>query len=209
MTKGVYNHNARNQILFGQWKLDEWNDYYYSAISTWIKYQILKLIGVGRAQIRLISIVYSMLSLLFVYLAAKESYGSRTALIALLLFGSNYVSGMYSRLGMQDTQTLTIFIIAFYFWQKGLNVLDKQHRWWGVYLFLGGMAIFLSYTYKNLFLYLLPVPFVALVIYIVLQFQQARQRKQLFKAFAIFSLGTGFNVFFLVSVLLSSKSTYY
>ena len=194
--EGVYNHNARNQILFGQWKLDEWNDYYYSAISTWIKYQILKVIGVGRAQIRLISIVYSMLSLLFVYLAAKESYGSRTALMALLLFGGNYVSGMYSRLGMQDTQTLTIFIIAFYFWQKGLKALDNQHRWWGAYLFLGGVTVFLSYTYKNLFLYLLPVPFVALVVYIVSQFQQTHKRKQLFKAFGILSLGTGTAFFF-------------
>ncbi|HZX10278.1 MAG TPA: hypothetical protein VFG01_04960 [Acidobacteriota bacterium] len=30
--EGIYNHNARNLILFGQWKLDEWNDFYYSAV---------------------------------------------------------------------------------------------------------------------------------------------------------------------------------
>ena len=71
--EGVYNHNARNQLLFGEWRLDEWNDFYYSAVSTWVKYEVMRVIGVGRAQIRLISIAYSMLSLLFLYLAAKST----------------------------------------------------------------------------------------------------------------------------------------
>ncbi|PIE36105.1 hypothetical protein CSA56_01445 [candidate division KSB3 bacterium] len=188
--EGVYNHNARNQILFGEWKLDEWNDYYYSAISTWIKYYVLGLIGVGRSQIRLISIAYSMLSLLFVYLAAKESYGKKTGLIALLLFGTNYVSTMYSRVGMQDTQTLTVFIIAFYFWQAGMRRLNEHGKLWSVYMFLAGVTVFISYTYKNLFLYLLPVPFVALFVSFLIHVRHPQRRIQIFKAFAALLLGT-------------------
>ena len=45
--EGVYNHNARNQLLFGEWRLDEWNDFYYSAVSTWVKYEVMRVIGVG------------------------------------------------------------------------------------------------------------------------------------------------------------------
>jgi len=194
--EGVYNHNVRNQFLFGEWKLDEWNDYYYSAISTWMKYQVLKIIGVGRAQIRLISIAYSMFSLLFVYLAAKESYGKTTGFIALLLFGTNYVSLMYARIGMQDTQTLTVFIAAFYCWQAGMRRLDNQEKLWGVYMFLAGMTVFISYTYKNLFLYLLPVPFVALFVMFLIHFGNPQKRGQLLKACGVLLFGTS-SVFFI------------
>lgn len=187
--EGIYNHNARNQILFGQWKLDEWNDFYYSAVSTAIKYGVLRIIGVGRAQIRLISVAYSMLSLLFVYWASKESYGYKTALIALFLFGTNYISTMYARIGMQDTQTLTIFILAFYVWQKGMPHLEHRGGGRG-YVFLAGMVCFLSYTYKNLFLYLLPVPFAAFGLLILLQFQNTPRRTLLLKALGFFSGGT-------------------
>ena len=189
--EGVYNHNARNQLLFGEWRLDEWNDFYYSAVSTWMKYEVMRVIGVGRAQIRLISIAYSMASLLFLYLAAKESYGRRAGLIALLLFGANYFSTMYARLGMQDTQTLTIFILGFYCWQRGLNRLTGAGKQWGVWMALAGIFIFLSYTYKNLFLYLLPVPFAAFALLIALNFQHRERRQRLLAAFGLFSAGMG------------------
>ncbi|MFO7979663.1 MAG: glycosyltransferase family 39 protein [Candidatus Aminicenantes bacterium] len=164
--EGIYNHNARNLILFGQWKLDEWNDFYYSAVSTWLKYLTFSIIGIGRAQIRLFSIFFSMLSLWFIYAAAKESYGQKTGLLALLLFGINFISIMYARLGMQDTQTLTVFIIGFYLWQKGMKKTGTQKGNW--LLFFSGAVFFLSYTFKNLFLYLLPVPIVAYGFYSLL-----------------------------------------
>ena len=94
--EGIYNHNARNQVLFGQWELDEWNDAYYSILSAWIKYLVFWIFGAGRVQMRLISVVFSMISLGFVYLASKESYGKTTAIIATLLLGTNYISIMYN-----------------------------------------------------------------------------------------------------------------
>jgi len=187
--EGMYNHNARNALLFGEWRLDEWNDYYYSAISTAIKYGVMRVIGVGRAQIRLISIAYSMVSLLFLYLAARESYGKTTGTLALFFFGTNYLSTMYSRLGMQDTQTLTIFVAAFYFWQGGFYRLQQGRRRWGWWLFWAGVFTFLSYTYKNLFLYLLPTPFVAVIAYILLNVRKASLRKQGFTALTFLTAG--------------------
>lgn len=187
--EGMYNHNARNLLRFGEWRLDEWNDYYYSAVSTAIKYGVLSVIGVGRAQIRLISIAYSMVSLLLLYLAARESYGKTTGTLALFFFGTNYLSTMYSRLGMQDTQTLTIFVAAFYFWQGGFYRLQQGRRRWGWWLFWAGAFTFLSYTYKNLFLYLLPTPFVALLVYIALNVRYVSRRKQGFTALAFLSAG--------------------
>ena len=187
--EGMYNHNARNLLRFGEWRLDEWNDYYYSAVSTAIKSGVMCLIGVGRAQIRLISIAYSMASLLFLYLAARESYGKITGTLALFFFGANYFSTMYSRLGMQDTQTLTMFVVAFYCWQGGFYRLQQGRRRWGWWLFWAGAFTFLSYTYKNLFLYLLPTPFVALIAYIALNVRQTTIRKQGIAALTFLSAG--------------------
>ncbi|MFW6139724.1 MAG: ArnT family glycosyltransferase [Acidobacteriota bacterium] len=185
--EGIYNHNARNLMLFGQWKLDEWNDFYYSAVSTWLKYLTFSIIGIGRAQIRLFSIFFSLLSLWFLYAAAKESYGQKTGILALLLFGINFISIMYARLGMQDTQTLTVFIIGFYLWQKGINETGTQKGNW--LLFLSGAVFLLSYTFKNLFLYLLPVPIVATVFYSCTRIQFKDSFKNLWKGFAYLLTG--------------------
>jgi 4-amino-4-deoxy-L-arabinose transferase-like glycosyltransferase len=185
--EGIYNHNARNLILFGKWKLDEWNDFYYSAVSTWLKYLTFQFIGIGRAQIRLFSIFFSMISLLFIYCAAKESYGENTGILALLLFGINFISTMYARLGMQDTQTLTVFIIGFYLWQKGIKKNGTQKGNW--MLFFSGIVFFLSYTFKNLFLYLLPVPLIAYGLYSLIYIHHKAYLKKLFKGFIYFSTG--------------------
>jgi 4-amino-4-deoxy-L-arabinose transferase-like glycosyltransferase len=192
--EGIYNHNVRNQILFGQWKLDEWNDFYYSALSTWLKYLVFRLIGIGRAQIRLFSIAFSMVSLIFAYLASKESYGKRTGLIAVLLLGTNYIYLMFNRLGMQDTQPIAVFLISFYFWQKGMNLAKVSEpapglKKWTWYCFLAGVVCFTSYTFKNLVLYLLPAPFVTFGLYLALQFRDKPLRAKLLKAFGYFSAG--------------------
>ncbi len=185
--EGIYNHNARNLMLFGQWKLDEWNDFYYSAVSTWLKYLTFQIIGIGRAQIRLFSIFFSMISLLFIYLAARESYGRKTALLALLLFGINFISIMYARLGMQDTQTLTVFIIGFYLWQKGTREAGTKKGDW--FLFSSGAVFFLSYTFKNLFLYLLPVPIAAFGLYLLMHLRNKTSFRKLFKGFVSLCAG--------------------
>ena len=174
-------------MLFGQWKLDEWNDFYYSAASTWMKYLTFSIIGIGRAQIRLFSIFFSMLSLWFIYAAAKESYGEKTGLLALLLFGINFISIMYSRLGMQDTQTLAVFIIGFYLWQKGIKETGARKGNW--LLFSSGAVFFLSYTFKNLFLYLLPVPIAAYGFYSLLYIRRKETFNKLWKGFVYLCTG--------------------
>lgn len=185
--EGIYNHNARNLLLFGEWKLDEWNDYYYSAISTWLKYLTFYIIGIGRAQIRLFSIAFSMISLLFAYLAMRDSFGKKIGIIAALLLGTNYIYLMFNRIGMQDTQPIAVFLAAFYVWQSGMNRMEiGKYRW---RLFLAGALFFISYTFKNLFLYLLPVPFVALTCYFAAQYSRKPSWRQLVTAFGVFSAG--------------------
>ena len=179
--EGIYNHNARNKVLFGQWRLDEWNDFYYAPLSSLLKYWVFKFFGVGRIQMRLVSVVFSWFSLIFVYFGVKESYNKRTGFLAVLLLGINYIYLMYNRLGMQDTQTLALFILTFYFWQKGIMSLKSEEEKgehvprimfsasWEWYFFLTGVFCFITYTFKNLFLYLLPAPFAALIFYALLQ----------------------------------------
>lgn len=130
-----------------------------------------------------------MAALAFVYLASRQSYGKRSAVLAFLLLGTNYTFLMYSRLGMQDVPTLAVFIIAWYFWQKGLVTFERKG--WQVWCFLAGVLFFVCYTFKNLFLYLLPTPYIALLFYLVLQPRaQIALKHQLWRALGVMSLGT-------------------
>ena len=36
--EGVWAHNARNKVLFGQWQLDQWNPMYVSPVFTGLEY---------------------------------------------------------------------------------------------------------------------------------------------------------------------------
>ncbi len=184
--EGMLAHGARNKILFGRWDLDEWNDFYISPILAYVKWLVFYMAGVGIAQVRLVPLFFSSLSLIFFYLTFKESFDRKVASLALFLLGFNYLFLMFNRPGLTETSVVFFMILSAYFWQRGWNQVRRgetetqnpspqpgstnsfpgfrisvsQNRVSLIYFFLSGVSCFTAYIFKNL-PYLLPVPLLA------------------------------------------------
>lgn len=164
--EGMLVHGARSKILFGQWDLDEWNDFYLSPILTYIKWGVLSLVGVGIAQERVIPLAFSFLTLIVFYLALKESFDRKTAVVAVFLLGFNYVFLMFNRLGLTETPVTFFMVLTAYLWQKGFARAGTPltgDRLRPAAFFLSGIGGFVAYVFKN-FPYFLPIPLVAMLL---------------------------------------------
>ncbi len=158
--EGDYSINARNRVLYGSWFMDQWNDMYYNPSLTFIRYIFFCLFDVGIAQQRWISILFSMLSIFLVYLTLSEDFNRRTAVLGILFFGFNYLYIMYSRNGLLEVPTIALSTFFIYCFQKGF----KKPRF---FMYAGAFTIF-TYSFKNLFAYMLPVTIVAYIFYVLI-----------------------------------------
>ncbi len=175
--EGALAHNARNKVLFGEWKTDEWNDFYYSPILTYIKWGVFSLFGVGMPQLRIVPIVFSWLTLAVLYVTLRAALGRMSAMLALLLLGGNYIFMMYNRIGLTETPLLLCIAGTCYFWQKGLQERDRRRSAW--LMLLAGVCCFLVYIFKVLLVYFLPVPFAALLLLVFLADNSAERKRLL------------------------------
>lgn len=153
--EGVYSVNARNKVLYDRWWTDQWNDMYYNPSLTFIRYFVFKVFGVGIAPQRIISVIFSILSILLVYIILSDDYNKRTALIGTAFLGFNYLYVFYSRNGLLEIPTIAVSVIMIYCFQKGF----KHSRF---FLYAGAFTVF-TYAFKNLFIYMLPVSLTAYI----------------------------------------------
>lgn len=182
--EGALAHNARNKVLFGAWKFDEWNDFYYSPILTYIKWLVFRIFGVGIAQLRLVPIIFSGLTLLALYQTLKLSLPRSTAVLSVFLLGVNYLYVMYSRIGLTETPLLLFTMLTVYFWQAGLQTQRSSRARW--LMFWGGVNCFTVYIFKALAVYFLPVPFAALFLLILFADTNTRRKELLFLSGSFF-----------------------
>lgn len=176
--EGALAHNARNKVLFGAWKFDEWNDFYYSPLLTYVKWLVFRVFGVGIAQLRIVPIMFSGLTLWTLYVTLKLSFPLSTTVLSLILLGVNYLYVMYSRIGLTETPLLFFMMFTCYFWQVGLQASRTSHKHW--LMFGAGVSCFSVYIFKALAVYFLPVPLVALLLLILFSKQKHRQKELLF-----------------------------
>ena len=161
--EGALAHNARNQVLFGQWKMDEWNDFYYSPVLAFVKWIIFAIFGVGMAQLRLVSLLFTAGTLGALYWACKVVQTRASAVLCMTLLGLNYVYLMYSRLGLTEISLLFWAVVTLYFWLLGFYAKTGWKR--GFWMFWAGASCFMVYIFKALLIYFLPVPVTALIVF--------------------------------------------
>lgn len=158
--EGALAHNARNQVLFGEWETDEWNDFYYSPILSYIKWAIFAAFGVGMWQLRLVSLLFTTGTLAVIYSLIKKSHGRLTAALGMTLLGGNYLYLMYSRLGLTEISVAFLAVLTLYCWGLGMAAQTGWQR--GLWMVLAGSSCFMVFIFKTLLIYFLPVPFVSL-----------------------------------------------
>lgn len=154
--EGTYAHNPVNKALFGKWFLE--ND--YNAISnvpvfSFFQYLIIKIFGVGIAQVRLGGILYSVLSLLLLWLILR-SYDRYAANIALILGATNFFFFIYNRLALLENLLLLFLIVI-------TGFLFQYHRTKKItFLILAALFFVTGYFVKATIVFFVPVFFVTI-----------------------------------------------
>ena len=153
-------HNSRSKALYGEWFPDDWRITNYNPILPYIKYFVFKLFGAGLFQMRLVNYLFAFLSLLFFFLTLK-SYFQRNPLFALLgtfFLGINFLYVMYNKIGTFETSITFWVILTLYFLEK-YRAGKKS-----VFLLLTGVSTFMTFIFKSIMAYILPLPFAAFIL---------------------------------------------
>lgn len=100
--EGVWAHNARNKVLFGAWRIDEWNPMFVSPVFTGLEFVSFSLFGVGLWQARLVSIAAGTAATVAVALGLRATASPAVALVGGLLLAVNFTWVMYSRVALLE-----------------------------------------------------------------------------------------------------------
>src|SRR5512140_1290330 len=85
--EGLYVANARNEVVEGHWKLDDWNSTVIQPLGSALTAFVFRYAGTGLKQARLLSVVLSLCALVLFFVLMREASGPTTALLGALLLG--------------------------------------------------------------------------------------------------------------------------
>ena len=191
--EGFYIHNARNRVLFGRERTDEFNNALIMPTLHYAQVGVFSLFGVGVIQARLISVVCSLLTLWLFWLALRRAFGVRCAWVGTLFLSLDHVFLLYNRLALMDTPAVLVLTAAFAAFvtgnEKARADAQTSLRW----LAACGLLMIVAYATRGLFGALLPVPFLA--------FWCAWRRDRIRVRRALLALGAGAGVALMVYVL--------
>jgi 4-amino-4-deoxy-L-arabinose transferase-like glycosyltransferase len=102
--EGNWTHNARQQILFGHWIIDQMNVPIFGAplytLALWAWYH---LVGIGLVQTRLLAALSGLGTCVLVLAVVRRLEGARTALIATTLLGVDYFMLSHNRVAFVES----------------------------------------------------------------------------------------------------------
>ena len=142
--EGIYSHNARNRILFGQWVTDDWNPLLYNAVLTGAYYGAFRLFGVSMATVKGLNILFGLLSILLFLRILRRFLPPSDSLLLTLPFAFDFYFAMYNRLGLLENFSSLIFLLTF------LLFLEAKRR--EPLFFVVGVCAALAGLSKYLFL---------------------------------------------------------
>jgi 4-amino-4-deoxy-L-arabinose transferase-like glycosyltransferase len=179
---GNYALNARNKIVLGVWKIDDWslNYMYITPLPNFLSHLVFLLFGVGIAQMNVVPVLFSCLILIFVYVILKKSINSTFALLGVLLLGVNYPFTMFSRVANNIMPMLFFVCLAIY-----LLMIAQTKKY--IFFFLAGISCFLSFTVKGTFLLILPSIVLGMLAYVF--FQTGKRSKMTLSSLGFLALG--------------------
>jgi 4-amino-4-deoxy-L-arabinose transferase-like glycosyltransferase len=161
--EGFYIHNARNVALFGHARTDEFNNMLLSPLLHFAQTAIFAVFGVGSLQARMIGVACSLLMLWLFWAALRRAFDNRIALTATLFLGLDHTNLLYNRMALMDTPAALGVVAAFYALMRAFDENPKSKIQNPKWLALCGALLGLTVVNRTLCLYLLPVPFLALV----------------------------------------------
>lgn len=116
--EGFKTSESRNRVLFGDWKWTPEDEYEgwtkTSPLTVHLYAWIFEHFGVSYASIRSLSVLYGAITMIFLFLFLARNFDRVAALIGLILFGTNFFTVMYNRLGLYEPHLLCFLVISLY-----------------------------------------------------------------------------------------------
>jgi len=137
--EGPWVHNARNKVLWGEWSTDRWNPMYLTPVFTGLEYVALSAFGVGQWQVRTVSQVMGLLSILAVALGVAACASRRAGIAAAALLATNYIWVMWNRAALMETTMVAFIAIS---WSA--YALAYRRPIWGVVAGAGAILAFFT-----------------------------------------------------------------
>ena len=109
--EGPWVHNARNRVLWGNWRTDNWNPVFIAPVFTALEYAAFALAGVGTWQARTVPVASGLLAIVALGIGLRALAGGRAGLIGAALLATNYVFVMWNRAALMES-TMTAFIVV-------------------------------------------------------------------------------------------------
>ncbi|WP_394795442.1 ArnT family glycosyltransferase [Armatimonas sp.] len=150
--EGFYTYNARNAALFGQARLDEFNNANLMPVLDLAQRLVFGKFGVGLIAARSLSVLASLLALFFFWDALRRGFGKKTALTGLALLGTDVFFWGYSRLALMELPATLVHCAAFWCLTLGTNSG----------LLIAGLLAASTLAFKATYALFLPVPLIAL-----------------------------------------------
>lgn len=175
--EGLYSHAARNRVLFGVWRTNEWDNRLVSPLFDAAAYAMYTLFGVGFVQIRLINVTFAILALLLFWLFLRRDLGERWALLGVVVWGFDYAWFQYSRLGLLEPGMVFWLVAAGWCWRvavtgrktktedRRLKAQDRRLEAAPLAMawIIGcGICVSVAWVWKSLALVFVPAPVLAL-----------------------------------------------
>lgn len=138
--EGTWVHNARNKVLFGDWRQDQWNPLFIAPVFTALEYASFATFGVGVRQARLVSEITGLLSVVLLGLGVARLAGRPAGLVAAALLATNYVYVMYNRAALMEASMAAFMVYSWYCFVRA-----QTQPAWGL---AAGAAALLAYFTK-------------------------------------------------------------
>lgn len=182
-------YNARNKVFFGKWESD--SDWYqpmvYMPLSNLFIFLSFLKFGVGLWQLRLPSIILSLIGILFLYKIMIKETSFLIALVTTALFSFNFNVLFWNRSSLNENLFLFFIPLALFCYIKSSEDIR--------YIFL-----FSIFSFLNLLVKIDSGPFILATI-IMFTFYLCRDFSKFKKAVMLFSLGIIFVLLFWVVLM--------
>lgn len=119
-------HNARNQVLFDDWVIDEWTPFIHSPVHTILQSGVFSLLGTGTVQMRLLSVLISLLSLWLIFSLLQKDHGYGIALLALAAFTFSADFWVYGRSGLLEPLVMFGMLATLWALRNGYRTSENE-----------------------------------------------------------------------------------
>ena len=138
--EGPWVHNARNRVLWGVWRSDNWNPMFLTPVFTTLEYVAFQALGVGTSQARIVPAVSGIAAVAFLMIGLAALQNRLAAVVGGALLAINYVFVMWNRAALMESSMSALIVISW----AAYAVAERRPRWGAI----AGLAAVLAFFTK-------------------------------------------------------------